>query len=159
MRTLALLMTLAALTPSGVSAHDLYGVGCDGCGTDARAAEIVALEARLDRRFESPSRVRRLRSEIDYTDARVQVLRRQLTSYDRINRFGTGNALTWSESQVRLDMRREEIVRRDLQDRLLIEQRLNRRSRVVHAYQAERLNVERTRAAAVGDGSITIINH
>ncbi len=86
-------------------------------------------------------------------------VRRQLTSYNHINRFGTGNALAWSEGQVRLDMRREEILRRDLQDRLLIEQRTNRRSRVVHAYQAERLNVERTRNAAAGDGSITIVNH
>lgn len=158
MRTLSLLLTLAALTPAA-SAHDLYGLGCDGCSADHRSAEIAAFEAQLYRRFEAPSRTRRIRAELDYADARVRMLQRQLTDYGRVNRFGTGNALALSADRARLDLRREEIFRRELQEQLLIEQRLGRRSRHVHAYQAERLNVARTRAVAVGDGSITIVNH
>lgn len=159
MRTLALLTAAAVLTPAASSAHDLYGLGCDGCDTNHRAAEIARLEGQLYRRFEAPSRVRRLRSEIEYADANARVLRAQLTDYRRVNRFGTGNALSLSADRARLELRREEMVRRDLQDQLLLEQRVQRRARHVHAYQAERALVARTRAAVVGDGSITIINH
>lgn len=160
MRIPTLLLSLVALaTTAPVSAHDLNGLGCEVGDTGPRAAEIAALEAQLYRRFEGPSRVRRLRSELDYADARIQMLQRQQDDFHRVNRFGTGNALAWSADQARLGLRREEILRRDLQDQLLIEQRNGRRARHVHAYQTERLNVMRTRAAAVGDGSITIVNH
>lgn len=141
------------------SAHDPYGDGVESRDAYLRAMEVALLESRYDHRFEHASQVRRLRSEAEYSDARIATLRRRLTEYDSINRFGTGNALGMSADRARLDLRREEMIRRDLQDQLLLQQRSRRRSRQVHAMAVERFTVEATRRAAVGEPSITIVNH
>lgn len=152
-------LAAACLVSSFASAHDLYGVDYGFWEQPNRAAEQLALEGRLYRRFEAASNSRRLRAEMAYSEARIDALRRRLDDYDGINRFGTGNALELSADRTRLDLFREEMIRRDLQDQLILDQRVRRRSRIVHAEALQRTNVARTRAAAVGDGSITIVNH
>ena len=159
MRRMLSLITLALLAPAA-SAHDIYGHGCESCDTvDGRSLEALAFESRVYRRFESPSAQRRLRAEIAFSEARIDSMRDLLNDYDRINRFGTGNALAWSANRARLDLRREEMIRRDLRDQLLLQQRYARRGKQVRAYALERANVAATRRAAVGEPRIEITTH
>lgn len=159
MNRFVLSLLCVGVLPAFASAHDPYGIGYEGVDVAQRSVEALALESRLYRRFEGPAQQRRIRSEIDYSEARINLLRHRLDDYDTVNRFGTGNALSVSADRTRLALRREQMIRRDLQDQLILEQRLRRRGRLVNAYAVERANVARTRAAAVGDGSITIVNH
>ena len=76
-----------------------------------------------------PGAVAPLRMEIAYAEARITSLRRLQREYDRVNRFGTGNALTLSAEQVRLELMREDMVLRDLREQLILEQRYGRDSR------------------------------
>ncbi len=159
MRLLLSAIALAALTPAA-HAHDIYGHGCESCDAgDSRSLEALAFESRVYRRFESPSAQRRIRSEIAFSEARIDSMRDLLNDYDRINRFGTGSALAWSANRARLDLRREEMIRRDLQDQLLLEQRYARRGKQVRAYAVERATVAATQRAAVGEPRIEITNH
>ncbi len=154
---LAALLTLSAVPVAW--AHDPYGDGVEQRDAYIRTLEAALLEAGYRHRFEHASQVRRLRSEALYSEARIDTLRRRLVEYDSINRFGTGNALGLTADRTRLDLRREEMIRRDLQDQMLLAQRSRRRSRQVHAMAVERATVQATRRAARGEPSITIVNH
>lgn len=159
MRLMLTAIALAALTPAA-HAHDIYGHGCESCdAADGRSAEALAFESRVYRRFESPSVERRIRSEIAYSEARIDSIRDLLVDYGRVNRFSTGSALAWSADRARLDLRREEMIRRDLQDQLILQRRHARRGKQVRAYAVERANVAATQRAAVGEPRIEITTH
>lgn len=140
---------------------------CVTCGDayemTARPAEIARLEDRFYRRVDYPSRVARLRAEIQYSEAVVDSLERRLNDYGRINRFSTGNALELSAERAELALRREKILIRELREQVLIEQRAYRYHKMAVAYAAQQRFAEQARAAAVpaeeGEPIITIVSH
>ncbi|TWT97027.1 hypothetical protein Pla108_28040 [Botrimarina colliarenosi] len=160
----ALLALLLSASVSIASAHENQ---CYECGGDslasARAAQVAAMEQRLYRRFEHPARMRRIRAEIAYAEARIASLRRLQSQYDRVNRFGTGNALTMSAEQVRLDLLRKDMVLRDLRDQLILEQRYYRQARIDNAatasYATQRITAHVAVTPEAGEPTITIVNH
>jgi hypothetical protein len=169
MRSLLLVLCFAAIAPvasAQINVNQCYECGdALGAGTfyDGRAVQVAAMEQRLYRRLDHPARMRALRMEIAYAEARIDSLRRLQREYYRVNRFGTGNALTLSAEQVRLELMREDMVLRDLREQLILEQRYNREVRRDYAVQAVEATQRITAHVAVepgqGQPTITIINH
>ncbi|MEN0109275.1 MAG: hypothetical protein AAF805_00990 [Planctomycetota bacterium] len=155
---IALVVSLTAGAASAVPPQD-FCWDCPGDGVSAaRAAEITAIEARLFRQ-DAAARLRRLRNEIDYAEARVRSLRRQIDEYDRINRFGTGSALRLSAEQARLDLRREESFLRELRRQVIDQQRNSHRARRAYAQQLQALQTHAAWRASDAEPVIEIINH
>jgi hypothetical protein len=164
MRSLLLALCFAAIAP--VASAQININQCYECGdalSGERAVQVAAMEQRLYRRLDHPARMRALRMEIAYAEARITSLRRLQREYDRVNRFGTGNALTLSAEQVRLELMREDMVLRDLREQLLLEQRFRREARGYDSAQATEATQRLTAHVAVepeqGEPTITIINH
>lgn len=124
--------------------------------------EVTTIDHRFER-MDYNARQRRLHGEIAYTEAAIASLRRIQGEYSRINRFGTGNALSLSAEQVRLELLREELLLRDLRDQVLVEQRMRRFDRRAHAMASAAMTQRRTVHAALpaeaGQPTITIVNH
>lgn len=164
MRSLLLTLCFAVFVPIASAQYNVNQ--CYECG-DAlggeRAIQVASMEQRLYRRLDHPARMRAIRMEIAYAEARINSLRRLQREYYRINRFGTGNALTLSAEQVRLELMREDMVLRDLREQLILEQRFNREIRRDYAVQAVEATQRITAHVAVepeqGQPTITIINH
>jgi hypothetical protein len=164
MRSLLLTLCFAVFVPIASAQYNVNQ--CYECG-DAiggeRAVQVAAMEERLYRRLDHPARMRAIRMEIAYAEARIDSLRRLQREYYRVNRFGTGNALTLSAEQVRLELMREDMVIRDLREQLILEQRYNREIRRDYAVQAVEATQRITAHVAVepgqGQPTITIINH
>jgi hypothetical protein len=164
MRSLLLTLCFAVFVPIASAQYNVNQ--CYECG-DAiggeRAVQVAAMEERLYRRLDHPARMRAIRMEIAYAEARIDSLRRLQREYYRVNRFGTGNALTLSAEQVRLELMREDMVLRDLREQLILEQRYNREIRRDYAVQAVEATQRITAHVAVepgqGQPTITIINH
>jgi hypothetical protein len=164
MRSLLLTLCFAVFVPIASAQYNVNQ--CYECG-DAiggeRAVQVAAMEERLYRRLDHPARMRAIRMEIAYAEARIDSLRRLQREYYRVNRFGTGNALTLSAEQVRLELMREDMVLRDLREQLILEQRYNREIRRDYVVQAVEATQRITAHVAVepgqGQPTITIINH
>ncbi|MEQ8849397.1 hypothetical protein [Botrimarina sp.] len=162
MRRLGLVVIAAVAVGGPTDAH----ADCFGCGdhyeTAVRPAEIAYLENRLVR-LDHMGRVRRIRAEIEYSEAVVESLRRRLRDYSRVNVFVVGNALDLSEERVELALRREEILVRELREQLVLEQRAYYAHKRAHAAAAQQSIAAGTQAAAVrpaaGEPTIVIINH
>lgn len=159
MRTLAL--SLIALTAGSVTtAHENQCYECGDSLSAGRTVQLAAFEDRFYRRVDHAARMRRLRAEISYTEARIVALRRVQQEYDRVNRFGTGNALTLSAEQVRLNLHREEIVLRELRDQVLLEQRAYRLAKRAYAQRIRQTAAQSVVSSpAAGEPQITIIQH
>lgn len=164
MRSLVFVLCFAALVPvasAQINVNQCYECG-DALGRE-RAVQVAAMEQRLYRRLDHPARMRALRMEIAYAEARIVSLRRLQREYYRVNRFGTGNALTLSAEEVRLELMREDMVLRDLREQLLLEQRYNREVRRDYAVQATEATQRVTAHMAIepeqGQPTITIVNH
>lgn len=160
---LVVLSLLAASLAGAASAHENLCYECGDTFSAGRELEVALVEQRYYRRVDHPSRMRRLRAEIAYTEERIVSLRRIQGEYDRVNRFGTGNALSLSAERVRLDLMREERVLRDLREQVLLEQRHYRFAKLEHAYRVQRAAVELAAAAAVAtkadEPKIEIVTH
>ena len=164
MRPLLLALCFAAIAP--VASAQININQCYECGDalgDQRAVQVASMEDRLYRRLDHPARMRALRMEIKYAEARIDSLRQLQREYYRVNRFGTGNALTLSAAQVRLELMREDMVLRDLREQVLLEQRYNREVRRDDAVQAVQATQRITAHVAIqpekGEPTITIVNH
>lgn len=164
MRSLLLTLCFAAIATASsaqININQCYECG-DALGGE-RAVQVAAMEERLYRRLDHTARMRALRMEIKYAEARIDSLRRLQREYYRVNRFGTGNALTLSAEQVRLELMREDMVLRDLREQLILEQRFNREVRRDYAVKAVEATQRITAHVAVepgqGQPTITIINH
>ena len=136
--------------------------GCAACF--AVVDPVVDLEvARLEReayyRYERPSRVRALRTEIALNEARVAALRRLMADYGRVTRFSTGNALAVTVENVRLELLHAEARREELRLRLLAEERLHRRMKLHHAAAVRHAANSLAEATAVAEPSIVIESH
>lgn len=160
------LASVASAASAQINVNQCYECGdALGAGTfyDGRAVQVASMEQRLYRRLDHPARMRAIRMEITYAEARIDSLRRLQREYYRVNRFGTGNALTLSAEQVRLELMREDMVLRDLREQLILEQRFNREVRRDYAVQAVEATQRLTAHVAVehekGQPTITIVNH
>jgi len=157
--------SLATAASAQFNLNQCYECGdaLGGALNDDRAVQVSAMEQRLYRRLDHPARMRAIRMEIAYAEARINSLRRLQREYYRVNRFGTGNALTLSAEQVRLELMREDMVIRDLREQLILEQRYNREVRRDYAVETAVATQRITAHVAVepeqGQPTITIINH
>ncbi|QDV75663.1 hypothetical protein [Botrimarina mediterranea] len=153
--------TLAPIASAQINVNQCYE--CGDALSGGRAVQVAAMEERLYRRLDHPARMRALRMEIKYAEARIDSLRLLQREYNRVNRFGTGNALTLSAAQVRLELMRENMVLRDLREQLILEQRYNRETRRAYAVQAaeatQRITAHVALESEKGEPTITIINH
>ncbi len=153
--------SIAPIASAQVNVNQCYECG-DALGGQ-RAAQVASMEERLYRRLDHTARLRALRMEIAYAEARITSLRRLQREYDRVNRFGTGNALTLSAAQVRLELMREDMVLRDLREQLILEQRYGRDSRRYDGAQAteaiQRLTAHVAIESDKGEPTIKIVNH
>lgn len=160
LRTASLALAVAASALSA-SAHETQCYECGGAVLPSPAGRASALDSRLDR-LDYAARMRRLQGEIAYTEAAIASLRRIQGEYSRVNRFGTGNALTLSAEQVRLELLREELLLRDLREQVLIEQRLRRETRrhgaAAPVYATQRVTAH-VPIVPAGEPTITITNH
>lgn len=96
---------------------------------ESTEAEIRDLEWRLYERVEFPTRIRRIESELKIGEARLKSLEKLLAEYQSFQKFSTGNPLTLTvedtrlqilELKVRIDDLREE---RSLLERYKSDQR------------------------------------
>lgn len=163
MRLLTLVASLALLFPASSRAGCLAGDcldpdrPCEACLVDPRASlELAQLDRRYYRRVEYPSRMRALRTEIEFTESRIDALRNLLVDYGRVTRFRTGNALTVTSNNAHLTLLAEEAHLRDLRERKAFEQRYHRQMKRLHA---ERVRQAAWAAAPLGEPSIEITNH
>ena len=120
------LTALIAVTPAQAHSEWVHGEGISNYTDAYRTLEIAAIEQRLYRRVEHPARVRALKAEIQFAEARVDSLRRILAGYRPFTRFSTGNPLTITVERTKLDLLREELHVRNLRDHLRMENRYHR---------------------------------
>ncbi len=140
MRYLSLLILFACLvTTAPAQAHEVCHEcnGPDGYTSAYHALEKATLEQRYYRRIEHPAQVRILKAEIQFSEARVETLRRAYASYRPFTRFGTGNPLTLSVERTRLDLLREELCLRELREQLRLENRFHRQRMQHYAYKIQ----------------------
>ena len=161
MRTLLLFLVATLTIASDASGQCAYG-DCLGDRADAqRAWEIATLEQRLYRQVGYPARLAAVRSEIDFAEARVEMLRRRLLEYrPRVHDFRYGSALGVSIQQTQLELLREQRNLRNLQQHLIQINRRHRDERTLHALRVEAAaaNFARTNASDA-EPYIEIVSH
>ncbi|MEO1497295.1 MAG: hypothetical protein AAFV43_09110 [Planctomycetota bacterium] len=160
---LARLAAVVVLAAIGSSSHANCACGgCLGASTDdlQRVWEMAALQQRVYQQIEHPARVRELRSEIEFAEARLRLLRDRSREYEPMTRWLVGNPLYVTAEQTRLAILREERRLQTLRQVYAEEHRL-------HSYRL-RANARAVSLAAqrlahthppAGDGSIEIVNH
>lgn len=156
---------IAALLGVGVASAASANCACGACtghSTDAlqRVWEMAALQQRLYQHVEHPMRIRELRTEIDFSEARLRLLRDRAREYEPMTRWRVGNPLYITAEQTRLEILREERRLRTLRQVYAEEHRLHA---VRLRLNAQAVSIAEQRLAhahpPAGDGSIEIVNH
>lgn len=135
---------------------------CLGESTDElqRLWEMAALEQRLYRQVEYPARIRELRTEIDFAEARLKLLRARAREYEPMTRWRVGNPLYVTAEQTKLAILREERRMQTLRRVYAEEHRLHTVRLRLHAQVVATASQRLAYAhPPAGDGSIEIINH
>lgn len=156
------LWVCVALTPAVPAAANCACGECLGHPTDGlqRALEVATLNQRLYRHLDHPARVRELRSEIEFAEARLESLRTLRREYEPFTRWRVGNPLAVSAEQNRLAILREERHLRTLRQVYAEEHRLHGYRLRLHAQAVAHASQRLAHAnPPAGDGSIEIINH
>ncbi|TWT43269.1 hypothetical protein [Botrimarina hoheduenensis] len=157
----ALVLMLTLGTTTYASANCACGE-CLGESSDEllRVWELASLEQRLYQRFDHPARLREIRDEIAFSEARIDSLRRLQREYEPFTRFRVGNPLAVTAERNRLDLLRAERQLADLRRLLSEEHRMHSTRLRWHATMVSQAAQRLAHATPpAGDGSIEIVNH